>query len=576
MALKPDQEQKPARGLNQRLNELLDKLSRWLKAAVSLEQPLSPDDVDAIVLEERVLYSGTPMPVDLQESGGEANVNPDGMGTPIPDDIWAYIESLNPSGGSLVGSVQQQDELAAESAVVSLIPEELAAEDIEATDGGSLPAHDSGEVFEAGSLDGSSPQLIDGSSPPADAVSDAESILAQALALQVEVSSIDALSRNDGDAPQNTAVSTTDEPASGTESTAEESEGDVFGYVAPTAFLNQQPNLIEPYQILGELASDLDLLSNLVGDESWDECPAAPLLPGYDSYLAGEHVGGWYVQRGAVDLLGAELLHSPLAGRCLDFGGVRDFNSISREVATEVGATYQLTYSVTGNWLMGDSTNALVVSADGISEEIVLTADPSESALVNDWSTRTLTFVATKDHTILRFSTTGYDVRGAIVSDVSLIQVPEYLERSLSANPELGFDANRLMFFQRGTQDSSEEPSAVEASESPPLPDLWSDAVTSFVNSDVNNTESPREVVFVQDNLVDVQVLIADLRNQDAFLRGSVEVVVLQSGTDGLTQIADYLRSESNIASIQIVSHGGEGVLRLGDSYLSAENLAVY
>ena len=52
------------------------------------------------------------------------------------------------------------------------------------------------------------------------------------------------------------------------------------------------------------------------------------------------------------------------------------------------------------------------------------------------------------------------------------------------------------------------------------------------------------------------------------------QVVKLDASKDGLQQIADYLDQHSGVSSVQIIAHGNAGDLWLGNSYLSADNVA--
>jgi len=51
-------------------------------------------------------------------------------------------------------------------------------------------------------------------------------------------------------------------------------------------------------------------------------------------------------------------------------------------------------------------------------------------------------------------------------------------------------------------------------------------------------------------------------------------VVELQAGKDGLQQIADYLDTHRGVSTVEIVAHGNSGDLWLGNTYLSADNVA--
>jgi hypothetical protein len=74
-------------------------------------------------------------------------------------------------------------------------------------------------------------------------------------------------------------------------------------------------------------------------------------------------------------------------------------------------------------------------------------------------------------------------------------------------------------------------------------------------------------------------VIFVDSRVKDAdsLLKGvapGTQVVQLDASKDGLQQIAAYLDTHQGISSVQIIAHGNAGDLWLGDSYLSADNVA--
>ncbi|MFN7736430.1 MAG: choice-of-anchor C family protein, partial [Pirellula sp.] len=555
------------------LSELFAKIGRWLKAAVALDRPLSPDDVDVIVLEERVLYSGSPMPAEMLDSGMDGGA--DEGSVQLSEEVLAFIESLNPDSGVTSISVQEQDSQAAESAVGSLVPEELGLttsntdESDGATDATSSisSATDSEPSFDelitsdnAMDLDSTSNSESWFDSDTVDNV--LQQILQQSSALQSEIQSEISVDS------EGSLAEIGSEAIASSEATPDEDRE--FAYGLPLVFALDQPSLIEPYQILGDSASRVEDLVNLIEQDSWDLYPSAPLLPGYETFLAGEGIGGWRVDQGSVDLLGEQLLQSPFQGRCLDLGGTRDLNSITCEVGTEIGKTYQLTMSVAGNWLMGDQSNAIEIAANDTTETVVLVADPMDSVLSTRWSSRTFSFVATSDVTSLQIRTLGNGVRGAVVSDLNLIEVPEFLESALDSNAMLAFDANRLKFFAK----SEETPIDAAAASDAPLPssmEPWTDQVTEFLSESVS-----KQVVFVQDNLADVDVIRSSFEASSNAAGTSFEVHVLQSDRDGLAQIAEYLRGESNIAAIQIYAHGSDGSLRLGSGIVDAETFAQY
>jgi len=74
-------------------------------------------------------------------------------------------------------------------------------------------------------------------------------------------------------------------------------------------------------------------------------------------------------------------------------------------------------------------------------------------------------------------------------------------------------------------------------------------------------------------------VVFVDARVKDSaeLLKGvapGTQVVQLDASKDGLQQIADYLGSHQGVSSVQIIAHGNAGDLWLGNTYLSADNVA--
>ncbi len=81
------------------------------------------------------------------------------------------------------------------------------------------------------------------------------------------------------------------------------------------------------------------------------------------------------------------------------------------------------------------------------------------------------------------------------------------------------------------------------------------------------------EVVFIQAGLEDSDSLIADLQWQADALGRSLSVVVLSGETNGFDQIDSVLAQYSDLSAIHIVSHGADGMIQLGGSWLTAGNV---
>ncbi|VVQ32280.1 hypothetical protein PS943_02854 [Pseudomonas fluorescens] len=87
-------------------------------------------------------------------------------------------------------------------------------------------------------------------------------------------------------------------------------------------------------------------------------------------------------------------------------------------------------------------------------------------------------------------------------------------------------------------------------------------------------TPAPAPVAVPGQSVVFVDSRVKDA---DSLLKGvapGTQVVQLDATKDGLQQIAAYLDTHQGISSVQIIAHGNAGDLWLGDSYLSADNVA--
>ncbi len=110
--------------------------------------------------------------------------------------------------------------------------------------------------------------------------------------------------------------------------------------------------------------------------------------------------------------------------------------------------------------------------------------------------------------------------------------------------------------------------------------------VTSSLNSTIAETQltsaaippalttsSHYELAFVQAGLYNSETLIADLEFQANSLGRSISFVVLEAGQGGFEQINNALTQYTNLDAIHIVSHGADGMIQLGDSWLTVGNI---
>ena len=75
------------------------------------------------------------------------------------------------------------------------------------------------------------------------------------------------------------------------------------------------------------------------------------------------------------------------------------------------------------------------------------------------------------------------------------------------------------------------------------------------------------EIVFVESNIGSLDVLLQGIA-------AGKEVYVIDAGQDGLQQMADILAGRSGIDAIHIVSHGQEGAVNFGTTWLNEASVA--
>ena len=122
---------------------------------------------------------------------------------------------------------------------------------------------------------------------------------------------------------------------------------------------------------------------------------------------------------------------------------------------------------------------------------------------------------------------------------------------ALSLEPRMLFDgavAATVADAATTTADAAQAQSADDSSQH----------ATEAVIPPAASSDQRQEVVFIDGKLADKQQLIDGLKP-------GTEVVVLDSSTDGLQQIADYLEGREGIDAIHIFSHGQQGLITLGD-----------
>jgi choice-of-anchor C domain-containing protein len=81
------------------------------------------------------------------------------------------------------------------------------------------------------------------------------------------------------------------------------------------------------------------------------------------------------------------------------------------------------------------------------------------------------------------------------------------------------------------------------------------------------------EIAFIQAGLVDSDALIADIETNALATGRDLTIVILNGTENGFDQINSVLAQYQNLDAIHIVSHGTDGMIQLGGSWLTAGNV---
>ena len=115
--------------------------------------------------------------------------------------------------------------------------------------------------------------------------------------------------------------------------------------------------------------------------------------------------------------------------------------------------------------------------------------------------------------------------------------------------------------------------SPIDLSTDPQLDSYALSVASSLLPTDSSLQTCIHEVVFVQSSLLDVADLIDDIETEAAQRGHFVNVFVLDRLSNGFEQIDSILAQYDDLNAIHFVSHGTEGMIQLGGSWLTAGNV---
>ncbi len=156
-----------------------------------------------------------------------------------------------------------------------------------------------------------------------------------------------------------------------------------------------------------------------------------------------------------------------------------------------MGRTYQVIYSLGGNFSGGEAVKDVRVTAGGASQDFSLTQPNGWSGANVLWSNRSMTFTAAATSTALTFASLDASggAFGPMIADVRVMEIPSTVSAILAADPTLSYNAATGKFYR-----------AVSA------PATWTAAQTAAIAATVNGVSGQLVTISSQfeNNLVQI------------------------------------------------------------------------
>ena len=100
-----------------------------------------------------------------------------------------------------------------------------------------------------------------------------------------------------------------------------------------------------------------------------------------------------------------------------------------------------------------------------------------------------------------------------------------------------------------------------------------SDDGSAVTKSAVAAVQRTNELIFIDPRVPDREQLLAGLTAQSAEGR-QFEVITLDASRDGIAQVTDALRGRIQVDAVHFITHGADGAVQLGGTWLDAKTLA--
>ncbi|MBU1057444.1 MAG: DUF4347 domain-containing protein, partial [Proteobacteria bacterium] len=164
------------------------------------------------------------------------------------------------------------------------------------------------------------------------------------------------------------------------------------------------------------------------------------------------------------------------------------------------------------------------------------------------------------------------DMEGEADADAATLDQPpaEALEAAGDSTPdEEDTTAEELNDQEVSPQTPDETTAATESLQES------SESISIIADSDpeLSTTTSSNELVFINSNVHDYEQLLVDLEQLEDSDR-SIEIIILDNEEDGIEQVSAILADRQDLDAIHIITHGSDGQLALGETWLDSDALA--
>src|SRR4051812_32369361 len=150
--------------------------------------------------------------------------------------------------------------------------------------------------------------------------------------------------------------------------------------------------------------------------------------------------------------------------------------------------------------------------------------------------------------------------------------------RMIALEPRMLFDGALGIDLAAGAQAAVATDAGVAKPQAEAAAPASFDAKTAETQKDSDRTlidgvvaaqTPPHELVFIDSSVPDKEALVAGARE-------GVTVIMLDGSKDAIEQISSVLAGDKNVSAVHIVSHGGDGFLKLGSEIFNEASLDRY